>query len=230
MPIFLIAPPKPVSSCPLKLGKGNEDIRIHDRPSDERGPENPAAVHGHFHIVRPLQAVADNNLAACGQHGKPVFIGGSHVFQRILAPPDIQRIAIREKRPAAKSLHPVGHRLGEVRPQEGKIPGFAEMQLDRHELVFKINLSDACGDHQLVQLFQQAGAYLAAHVGKIHFRNAHGRNLLAWRRACPRIVSGRPVPETPDSRNHWSDYFRYFTARPGGTQEHGKALNIAARR
>lgn len=37
-----------------------------------------------------------------------------------------------------RSLHPVGHRLGEVRPQEGKIPGFAEMQLDRHELVFKI--------------------------------------------------------------------------------------------
>ncbi len=33
MPMFLIAPPKPVISCP-EMGQADEDIRVHDRAAD----------------------------------------------------------------------------------------------------------------------------------------------------------------------------------------------------
>ena len=160
---------EPGQFMPLEMAQGNENVRIHDRTSDKRGFENFTAVHGHFHIVRTLQAVADDDLAPRGQHGIAVFIGRSHMFQRILAPPYIQGIAVGQKGLAAQRLHAVRHGFGEIGPQERKVPRFAKMQLDRHKLVFKINLLDACGQHQLVQFLQQAGAHFATHVGKIHF-------------------------------------------------------------
>ncbi|MFQ8738500.1 MAG: hypothetical protein ACLSAH_22910 [Bilophila wadsworthia] len=70
---------------------------------------------------------------------------------------------------AAQSLHSVGHGLGKVGAQEGKVSRFAEVQLDRRKLIFKINLLNARRAHQFIQFVQQADANLAAHVGEIDF-------------------------------------------------------------
>ena len=122
---------------PLEMGQGNEDICIHDSPSDECRFENFSPVHRHFHIVRTFQTIADDELAACGQRRKAVFVGGGQMFQGLLAATHIQGIAVREERLAAQSLHSVGHGLGKVGAQEGKVSRFAEVQLDRRKLIFK---------------------------------------------------------------------------------------------
>lgn len=96
-----------------------------------------------------------------------------------------------------------------------RFPGSPKCSLIATNLFSKSISPMPAAIHQLVQLFQQAGAYLAAHVGKIHFRNAHGRNLLAWRRACPRIVSGRPVPETPGQSQSLVRLFQIFYGKTG---------------
>lgn len=57
-----MAPPKPRALVPFEVGQRNEYIRIHHGAADMGLPDVFAAAHGHVHLIRPLQAVCNNDL------------------------------------------------------------------------------------------------------------------------------------------------------------------------
>ena len=157
----------------LEVGQGNEDVGVHDGAADESALEFRAVFQRYFHVVGTLQTVADDDLAAGAQGGESVFIRGIEMLKSMLAAADVQGVAVGKEGASAEGLHPVDHGAGEVGAKEGEVPRFAEVHFDGHELVFEVDGFDAGGSHELVELVQQTGADLAAHVGKIDFRCGH---------------------------------------------------------
>ena len=154
---------------PFEMRKRNKHVRVHHGAPNQRVLDVLAALHGHSHLVCALQAVCNDNLAAGGKGRIAVFIGGVHMVQRILAPAHIQCVAVCQKRLAAQGLHHVGHRLGKIRAQVGKIARFAEVDFDGGIFVFEIYGLKARAAHQFFQLLLQVGARAGTHIGKIYF-------------------------------------------------------------
>ena len=96
---------------PLEVIERNENIGIHDRTSDFRFLDVFAAFHGNTDLVRALQTVADQNVTARCIRDKAVFICGIDVVERIFASADIQRVAVGQKRLAAKLADNGSNRL-----------------------------------------------------------------------------------------------------------------------
>ena len=154
----------------LEVGQGDHHVRLHDGLADLGGLDVLRPRHGHLHVVVAPQAVADDHLAARGQGGEAVFIGGVQVLQGVLPPAGVEGVAVGEEGDAPQLLHHVGHRLGVVGPQERQVPRLAEVHLDGHQLVVKIDLPDARPADELFQLVQQAHARTAPEVGVVDLR------------------------------------------------------------
>ena len=162
----------------LEVGQGNEHIRVHHRPADLGGLDVLAALHGHLYLVRALEAVGNEDVAAGGVGGEAVDIGGINVVQRVFPAAHIERVAVGEEGLSALALHQVGHGPGPVGTQIGKVAGLAEMHLDGHILILHVDVAEAGGHHQTGQLlgqgFPPAGA---AEVRKVYFGClAHNRS------------------------------------------------------
>ena len=80
------------------------------------------------------------------------------MHQSIVAPSNVEGVAVCEKGAAAKHLHAVSHGLGKIGPKKGQVAGLAKVELDGHKSVVKIDLLNACGQHEFVHFIQQAGA------------------------------------------------------------------------
>ena len=140
-------------------------------------PDVFAAAHGHVHLIRPLQAVCNNDLAAGGKWRKPVFISRFDMVQRIFAAPHIQRVAVCQKRAAAQLFHGVRNGLCKIGPQVRKVARFAEMDFDSGIFILKIDLSDARFEDQPLEFLLQVCARQRTHVCKIYFRGFHSCSL-----------------------------------------------------
>ena len=102
-----------------------------------------AADDRHQHLVRALDAVGNDAVYAGLERVEAVLIGAVEMVERILAPADVERVAVGEERLAAQLLDDIADRLGIVRAQEREIARFAEMDLHRDIFPGKVDLVDA---------------------------------------------------------------------------------------
>ena len=163
---------------PLEMGQGDEHVRVHDGAADLGVLHILAARHGHLHLVAALQTVGNDDLAAGGHGVEAVEHGAVHVIQRVLPPAHIQGVTVRQERLAAPLLHEVRHRPRPVGAQESQIARLAEMQLDGHELVLKINVAHAGGLHEPRQLLLQIFMHIRPQVGKVYL-GSHKKSSLS---------------------------------------------------
>ena len=83
------------------------------------------------------------HMAAGGEGGEAVFIGGVQVVQGVFPAAHVQGVAVGEEGLAAQLLHQVGHHLGVVGPQEGQVARLAKVDFNGGVLVGKIDVANA---------------------------------------------------------------------------------------
>ena len=137
----------------LKVGQADENVRIHNGGAD-LGLLHIVAVNGHQGFIGALQAVADEHMAAGGEGGKAVFIGGVQMVQCVFPAAHIQGVAVGKEGFAPQFLHHISHHFGVIGPQEGQVPRLAEMDLDGGVFVLKVNVPDPRFLDELFQLLQ----------------------------------------------------------------------------
>ena len=82
---------------PLEVGKGDKHIGVHDGAPDFCGLEQLAADNRHLDVVGALETVRDDDVTAGGEGGESVLVCGVDVIQRILAPADVQGVAVGQE-------------------------------------------------------------------------------------------------------------------------------------
>ena len=137
---------------PLEVGQGDEHVGVHDSAPDLRRLHVLAARHRHLHLVAALQAIGNNDLTAGGHGVETVEHGTVHVIQCVFPPAHVQGVAVGQKGLAAPLLHEIRYGLCPVGAQERQISRLAEMQLDRHEFILKVDVTHTCGLDQAGQL------------------------------------------------------------------------------
>ena len=85
----------------LEVSQADENVGIHDGPADFRLFDVFAVLDRHFDFIGAAQAVSDNDLTARSDRIITVEVGTIHVFQSMLTTARIERIAVRQERPAA---------------------------------------------------------------------------------------------------------------------------------
>ena len=129
---------------------------------------------GDERFVAAFQAVGDDDMAARRIRREAIEICRFDMIERIFAMADVQRVAVRQERLAAKLLDFVRDDAREIRAEEGKIARFAEVDFNGGEFAVEINLVHARRLQQVGQLAHQAFAEgLGAHVREIDFRFRH---------------------------------------------------------
>ena len=154
----------------LEMVQRDDDIRIHNGTADFRAFDILAACYGDIHIVRTLQAVADDDMAAGGIGGKAVEVGSFQMVQGIFPGTDVHGIAVGEEGLAAQILDNIHQNPGIAGTQVGHIAQLAKVNLNGDKLVFKIDLVDTGGENQTGQLLGQRLGSTGAEICKINFR------------------------------------------------------------
>ena len=96
------------------------------------------------------------------------------MFQSIFAAAGIESVAVGEEGLAPQRLDHIGHRPGIVRAQEAQVAQLAKMHFDGNKLAVHIDLIDAGGAQQPLQLQGQALAQLGPEVGVVNLGFFHG--------------------------------------------------------
>ena len=152
----------------LKVGEADHDIGIHERLADLGLVHVLAALDRDERLVGALEAVGDDDLAACGVRGETVLIGSVNVLECVFAATDVERVAVGEKGLAAQFLHDVRDGAGVVGAQKAQIAQLAKVNLDSDELVLKVNLLDTGAADEALELVELALASMRAQVGEVH--------------------------------------------------------------
>ena len=161
----------------LEMAQHDDDVRVIQGPADIRLLAVNAVGHRHDHIVRALQAVGDDIMAAGGHIVEAVDICVQQMVHGVFPGSGIERIAVREEGLSAQFLYQVRHGLHIVRPDIGEVPQFPEMQLDRHELSFKIDAAQTGLPTEFLQLDALAYVRFRPEIGKV--------DLCFFHRCCP---------------------------------------------
>lgn len=125
----------------LKMSQRDKHIGVHNGAADLGVLHILAADHGNLHLIAALQPVADDDLAAGGHGVEAVEHGAVHVVQGVLAPAHIQGVAVGEERLTAPFLHKIRHGPRPIGAQERQVSRLAEVQLDGHELILKVDIA-----------------------------------------------------------------------------------------
>ena len=138
----------------FEVREGDEHIRIHHRASDLGCCDIPA-IDWNLHVVRSLESVAYDDLAACREGREAVLHRRVHVVQSILASSDIERVAVGQKWLSSTLPHLISNDLRPVRPQECEVPRLPEMQLDGGIVVLEVDRPEAGPVHDAPELVQK---------------------------------------------------------------------------
>ena len=157
----------------FEMREADEDVGVHDGAADLRRLDVLAAAHGHFDVVRALEAVGDDDLAARRNRVEAVEVRAVHVLERVLAAAGVQRVAVCEERAAALFLHEVGDAFRILRAQVREVAELAEMHLDGDELVLHVDVLDAGREAEAAELLRDARADGTTEIGEPDFRFAH---------------------------------------------------------
>ena len=153
---------------PLEMGERDKDIRVHDRAADLGILHMDAARHGHLHVVGPLEAVGDDDLAAGRERAETVCCRRVQVVERVFSLSDIQRVAVCEEGLATRLSHEVGDDARIVGAQEAQVAGLPEMHLDRHELVREVHVGKTRLAAEPLQHLRAARLAMGAEVAPPH--------------------------------------------------------------
>ena len=152
---------------PLEMVERNDDVRVHHRAADLRGLHVAPARHGHLHVVRPLQAVGDEGVDPRDEGVVAVLVGRVEMVEGVLAPADVEGVAVGDEGLAAQFLDQVADRARVVRPQEGQVARLAEVQLHGHEAALEVEAAEAGLQHEFAQFRLQAVTHRhGVHVGE----------------------------------------------------------------
>ena len=132
-----------------------------------------AAIDGDERLVGALQAVGYDDVAACAEGVVAVLVGGIEVLERVLPAPDVERVAVGQKRLAAELLDLVRDDLREVRAQVGDVARLAEMYLYRRELLFEIDLLNPGPLYERAEFLQKVPLGRGPHISEINDRTSH---------------------------------------------------------
>ena len=136
---------------------------------DETGTEEAmlAARDWDLDVVRALESVRDDHLAARGERGEAVLVGGLDVVERVLPATDVERVRVREERTPTGVLDEVRERLHPVRTQHGETPRLTEVHLDGRILPVEVQLPQPGGLQETCELLLQVLAVVAAEIREI---------------------------------------------------------------
>ena len=153
----------------LEMRQADENVGVHDGPSDPGVLYVLAAVYRYLNIVGPLQSVADDDRTSHRKRGKPILPGTLQMLQRIFPAARIECIAVGQERHAAQFLYHIGDCLCVIGAQKTEVAQFSEVHLDRHELLVHIKLLDACLFNQSFQFCGQSLAQFGSEICVIYF-------------------------------------------------------------
>ena len=132
---------------------GDNGIRVNNRTSDLCRLD-VLSFYRDLHVVGSLQTVGYDHLTACGEWAVSVRIGGVHMLQSMFSLPYIQCVAVREERHPALLPDLVRDNLGVVGSEVCKVPIFAEMDLQSHELLLEVHVLNSGCDDQPVEFVE----------------------------------------------------------------------------
>ena len=158
----------------LKVGEADHDIGIHERLTDLCLAHILTALDRDERLVGTLEAVGDDDLAACGVRGKAVLVGGVDVLERVFAAAHIERVAVGEEGLAAQLLHHVRDGAGVVGAQKAQVAQLAKVDLDGDELILEVDLLDTGATNEALELVELALASMRAQVGEVHLSGCCG--------------------------------------------------------
>ena len=161
----------------LEVGQGDDDIGIHQCAADA-GVLYILAVNRNGDIVRALQAVGNDDMAARRIRREAVDIGGLDVVERVLAAADIERVAVRQERLAAELAHKIRDGLCIIRAQVGQVARLAEVHFNGDVAVLEIDLIHPRRQQQTGELLLDVFLQRGMEGGKVDFRCGHVAYLL----------------------------------------------------
>ena len=159
---------------PLEVGQGDEHVSVHDGAANLGFLHIGAALHGDQGLVGAFQAIGDDDMAAGGKRRETVGVGRVDVVQRVLAPADVQRVAVGQERLAAQFLDDLGDHRRVVGAQESQVARLTKMDFDGGEFVGKVDLADPGGLDEPFEFLGQVLVKRCAQIGEIYFGCRHG--------------------------------------------------------
>ncbi len=157
----------------LEVGQRDHDVGVHDGLAD-LGLLDEGQIDRDEGLVRALESVGDDDVAAGLQRREAVEIGRVHVVERVLAAADVERVAVGQEGQTAERADVVGHDAGVLRAQVGEVAQLAEVDLDGGVAVGEVDLLEAGALHQTVQLLRQRLAAGDVEIGEVYGRFVHG--------------------------------------------------------
>ena len=150
----------------LEVAEADENVGIHHSTANLCRLDILAALDGYLHIVRTLQAVANDDRTANGHRREAILPSAVEVLDGVLAAAGVQRIAVRQEGHAAQLADHVGHGLDVVGAQVGAVAQLPKVHLDGYELALKIDPLNARRAYQLLQLLAKADADAGPEIGE----------------------------------------------------------------
>ena len=151
----------------LEVRERDDHVGVYERAADVRLLHVLAVGERDGHVVRALESVGDDDVAARGEGGESILVGDVDMVERVLALADVERVGVREEGTAAALAHEVHERLHPVRAQVAHVAGLAEVELDGDELVGEVDLAESGGLQQARELLLQVLGVRAAEVGEV---------------------------------------------------------------
>ena len=165
----------------LEVRHRDEDVGVHDGTADLGLLDELAAHDRYLDVVRALETVGDDDVAAGAERVEAVGVRGVEVVEGILAAAHVEGVAVGEEGLAAELADEVDDDLDVIGAQVGRATRLAEVQLDRHELVVEVDGLDAGLAAEAIELDEGALPSVGAEVGEVDLCGrllGHGDSLL----------------------------------------------------
>ena len=152
----------------FEMTQADENIRIHDRMSDQCSLTVLSIDDRNFHLIRSAQSITDDDLTSGCDRVKSIQIRAVQMLQCILSASRIQGITVCQKWHSALFLTQICNHFCIIRAQESQVSQLSKMHLDRNKFSIHIDIFNACRDTEFFQLIQLTGSYRTSEIRKIN--------------------------------------------------------------
>ena len=152
----------------LEVREADHDVGVHEGAADLCRLDVLAALDGNLDLVEALDTVGDDGVAAGLERVEAVGVGAVQVVEAVLAPADVERVAVGDEGLAAELANDVDDGARVVGAQVAEVARLAEVHLYGDELVGKVDLLDARGADQALELVGQTVTQVGVQVAEIY--------------------------------------------------------------
>ena len=153
----------------LEVAQRDKHVGVHKGAADLGLLDVLAAFHGDIGLVGALETVGDDHMAAGGEGGEAVFVGGIQMLQSVFAAANIQGVGVGQEGLAAQFLDEIGQSLGVLGTEIGHVARLAHVQFDAGKLFVEINILDTRRNQQAAEFLGNI-LFSAGKIGKIDLR------------------------------------------------------------